>query len=282
LQKRLSSGFTFIAAYTNSKKITDPAIVQAGEFTSDPFHNNRPNYLGGRVGVVSGVGDNYQNPDCRKCDRALANDDVPQMFNFASTYEFPFGKGKAFLNQSRLLNGVIGGWQLSGTFNAESGVPIGVSGPCDAITCRPDLIGNAKAVPGGQNEADWINAAAFSPPFGTNQSFWANYDPTSPLAYQWGTAGAVLSTLRAPGFWNVDAALSKRFPVGENRYFQFRWEAFNALNHQNLGFPNSSYCLPPGANGETDLVHIAGCQFGRITNVQTDPRSMEFALKFVF
>jgi hypothetical protein len=180
------------------------------------------------------------------------------------------------------LNGAIGGWQLSGTFNAERGIPIQVSGPCDQITCRPDLIGNPKAVPGGQKEADWINAAAFAPPFGTNQNFWANYNPTSPLAYQWGTAGSVLSTLRAPGFWNLDAALSKRFPLGENRYFQVRWEAFNALNHQNLGYPNTSYCLPPGPGGETDLVHIAGCQFGRITNIQNDPRAMEFALKFVF
>ena len=283
LQKRFSRGFTFIAAYTNSKKITDPAVVQAGQFTLDPFHTTSPN---GRLSVISGAavsGEDYQNPDCRECDRAVAQDDIPQMFNFASTYEFPFGKGKPFLNQGRLLNGVIGGWQLSGTFNAESGVPISVSGPCDAITCRPDLIGNPKAVPGGQNEADWINPAAFSPPFGTeSQGMWTNYKPSSPLAYQWGTAGSMIPTLRAPGFWNVDAALSKRFPVGENRYFQFRWEAFNALNHQNLSYPNTGYCLPPGPGGETDLVHIAGCQFGRITNVQTDPRAMEFALKFVF
>jgi hypothetical protein len=44
--------------------------------------------------------------------------------------------------------------------------------------------------------------------------------------------------------------------------------------------------LPPlgllPASGETDLVHQASCQFGRTTNVQTDPRAMELALKFVF
>jgi acyl dehydratase len=280
LQKHLSSGFTFLAAYTNSKQIAWPAIIQAAEFSSDALHTDISRGLGGRYSLV-GIQE-YQNIDNRKGDRGLATDDIPQMFNFASTYELPFGKGKAFLNQGRLLNGAIGGWQLSGTFNAERGIPIQVSGPCDQITCRPDLIGNPKAVPGGQKEADWINAAAFAPPFGTNQNFWANYNPTSPLAYQWGTAGSVLSTLRAPGFWNLDAALSKRFPLGENRYFQVRWEAFNALNHQNLGYPNTSYCLPPGPGGETDLVHIAGCQFGRITNIQNDPRAMEFALKFVF
>jgi len=72
----------------------------------------------------------------------------------------------------------------------------------------------------------------------------------------------------------------KEFHLTEQRFFQFRWEMFNALNHQNLGLPNTSFCLPPGANGETDAVRQAGCSFGRITNVQTDPRSMQFALKF--
>lgn len=285
LQKRLSAGFTFIAAYTYSKKITSEKITQAGVQTSDPFHvslqSQTGNFLGGRTGI-SGTSSSYQNPDNRSLDRSLAVDDIPQMFNFASTYELPFGKGKSLLNQGGLLNGIAGGWQLSGTFNAESGVPVSISGPCDQITCRPDLIGNPRAVSGGQNAAHWINPAAFAPPFGTDQTFWSNYNPDSPLAYQWGTAGSVIPGLRSPGFWNLDASLSKRFPVGEKRYFQFRWEVFNALNHQNLGFPNTSFCLPPGPGGETDLVHQAGCQFGRITNVQTDPRAMEFALKFVF
>jgi len=57
---------------------------------------------------------------------------------------------------------------------------------------------------------------------------------------------------------------------------------FNALNHQNLANPNTGFCLPANPDGSTDLVHQAGCQFGRITNIQTDPRSMEFSVKFFF
>lgn len=287
LQKHLSSGFTFIAAYTYSKKISSEKVTQAGVENSDPFHvalaNSSGSFLGGRTAYgIAYYASSYQNPDNRNGDRALAVDDLPQMFNFSTVYELPVGKGKALLNRGAFLNGFLGGWELSGTFTAQTGVPIAVSGPCDQITCRPNLIGNPKAVPGGQGQSDWINPAAFSPPFGTDTSFWANYDPSSSLAYQWGTAGAVIPGLFSPGFWNLDAALNKRFSVGESRYFQLRWELFNALNHQNLGFPNTGYCLPPGADGETDLVHQAGCQFGRITNVQTDPRAMQFALKFVF
>jgi len=289
VQKRLSSGLTFIAAYTLSKKLESEWVFQAGQNADDPFHlgvedrNGGTSILGGRTGTTGFTAFSWQNPDDQKGGYGLAPDDIAQQFNFATVYDLPFGKSKPLLNQGRWLNGVFGGWQFSGTFNAESGIPITVSGPCDQITCRPNLIGNAKGVPGGQNENEWINAAAFSPPFGTeSQGMWTNYNPNSALAYQWGTAGSVIPHLFSPGFWNLDAALSKRFPVGESRYFQFQWQVFNAFNHQSLGYPNTSYCLPPGPDGETDLVHQAACQFGRITNVQTDPRSMEFVLKFVF
>ena len=86
--------------------------------------------------------------------------------------------------------------------------------------------------------------------------------------------------MRSPGFVNLDSSLSKQFHITEKTYFDFRWEAFNALNHQNLGLPNMNFCLPPTSSGGTDLVHQAGCQFGRITNIQTDPRSMQFGIKF--
>jgi len=54
------------------------------------------------------------------------------------------------------------------------------------------------------------------------------------------------------------------------------------LNHMNLGLPNTSFCLPPGPDGQTNAVQQAGCSFGRITNIQTDPRSMQFVLKFLW
>jgi hypothetical protein len=86
--------------------------------------------------------------------------------------------------------------------------------------------------------------------------------------------------MRSPDFWNLDASLEKEFHITEAKCFDFRWEVFNALNHQNLGSPDTGFCLPPLPDGTTDLVHQDGCQFGRITNIAADPRSMEFALKF--
>lgn len=295
VQKQTSNGLEFIVAYTISKQITSPFVAQPSRQTVDPIHYTKSGNLGGRAGELAfgagGIyGDFYQDRDNTKADRTISPYDIPQILNIASTYELPFGAGKPFLNRSGVLNGVLGGWKLTGNFNAQKGLPLGISGPCDNLQqeeaddlCRVNVVGN----PGfsgsrskAQQIADWINPAAFEPVFGSDQSFWANYNPTDPRAWLFATSGPFLPNFRSPGFWNLDASLGKDFHVTEHKYFEFRWDVFNALNHQNPGEPNTGFCLPPLPDGTVDLVHQAGCQFGRITNIQTDPRAMEFALKF--
>jgi hypothetical protein len=282
LNKRFSHGLNLNVAYTNSKSIVSADTGSMVADAIDPIHFARNGDVGGRTGASFGsaIGTAFQDPDNVKADRALAFNDIPQILNVSATYQLPFGAGRSILNRKGALNQLVGGWILTPNFHAEGGVALSISGPCDGITCRPDLVGNPKAVPGGQNENDWINAAAFLPPYGADQTFWANPNPTDPRYWQFGTAGTRLPGLRSPGFWNVDTSLAKQFHLSESKYFEFRWEMFNALNHQNLGMPNTGYCLPPNPDGSTDAVHQAGCQFGRITNIQTDPRAMEFALKF--
>ena len=280
LQKRYSNGLNFVVAYTYSKKITNAAVSQPFTIVTDPLHWARNGQIGGRGGALQGaLFGAFQNPDNRKEDRAVAADDMPQMLNIAAAYELPFGKGKPFI-KSGVGKHILGNWKLTGNFNAESGVPLGISCPSGQLTSRCNLIGDPQAVPGGRGINDWINPGAFEPNFGNDQSFWANYDPNDPRAYQFGTMGPRMGILRSPAFWNFDTSLTKDFHISEAHYFQFRWELYNALNHQNPGLPNTSWCLPPTADGGTDVVHQEGCTFGRITNIQTDPRAMQFALKF--
>lgn len=289
LQKRLSYGLTFLLSYTYSKKIYNASTEQLASQLFNTIAQSRNGIIGGRAGIISAVGGTgginggaYQDPDNRNLDRTIAYDDIPHMLNFVFTYELPVGKGRTWLNNGGVAAAILGGWRLAGNFNAESGVPLSISGPCNQLTCRPNLVGDPAAVPGGQNASDWINAAAFQPVFGNDPSFWANPNLNDPREWVFGTAGAYLPGLRSPGFINLDATLMKDFHFTEQRYLEFRWEAFNALNHMNLGYPNTNYCLPPGPNGETNLVQQAGCSFGRITNIQTDPRSLQFALKLYF
>jgi hypothetical protein len=294
VQKRLSNGFNFIAIYTISKEIDSCTEAQLASELFDPIHSGYGGNIGGRIGAeggaptsgVSGVfGTGCQNEDNRREDRTISIADIPQQVNIAGTYQLPVGPGKQFLNQKGVVGTLLGGWVLTGNFNAEEGSPLEVTGPCDALTCRPDLVGNP-SLPKGRSKAariqDWINPNAFLPPYGSDQTYWQNPSPTDPRYWQFGTAGLYLPGLHGPGFWNLDTSLSKQFHFSEERYLQFRWEVYNTLNHQNLGLPNTNFCLSPGASGQTDTVHQAGCSFGLISNIQTDPRAMEFSLKFVY
>lgn len=123
---------------------------------------------------------------------------------------------------------------------------------------------------------------AFEPSFGSDQNFWANYSPADPRAWRFGTMGPRLANFCAQGFWNVDVVLTKQARISESKFFQLHWETLDTFDCQNLGLglPNTNFCFRANPDGSTDLVHQAGCQFGRITNIQSSPRSMEFVVMF--
>ncbi len=161
------------------------------------------------------------------------------------------------------------------------------------MTCRVNLIGDPNAGRSGKTryelEQQYLNPGAFEAVFGSDPAIIALATTGTPTQkdpydefWRFGTAGLRLGNARSPGFSNVNASIGKDFIVSESKRFEFRANAFNALNHQNLGTPNTNWCLGPNGDGSTDAVHQFGCQFGRITTVQTDPRAWQFSLKFVF
>lgn len=296
-QKRYSMGLDFILAYTFQKTITS---ANTGSLLGNTA---TPTTLGRNVGRISFVpgassggtpdrsgGAAAENPDNRVGYRSLAPDDIPHILNIAASYELPFGKGKQFLNGGGWGDKILGGWKLTQNWNAQSGVPLLITAPCNGVSCRPDLIADPSRGRGSktrqQLENQWFDPTAFQAPFGSDPAtiaaITAGTADFNSLDAWWhfGTIGTRNPSTRAPGFWNVDTSLAKDFHFTETRSLQFRWDLFNALNHQNLGIPNNNWCLPPNPDGSTDAIHIFGCQFGKITNVQTDPRSMQFGLKF--
>ena len=82
----------------------------------------------------------------------------------------------------------------------------------------------------------------------------------------WGNCG--IGVARAPGYQNIDAVLAKQFRAGGERYFEFRLEAFNMLNHPSFGPPARDINAPN--------------TFGQITSTVSTERTVELVFKFFF
>jgi hypothetical protein len=84
--------------------------------------------------------------------------------------------------------------------------------------------------------------------------------------------------LRAPGAINFDMSISRMFPIHERLQAEFRFDAFNVLNHWNPAAPSAG--SPTGTTGSQNLGFITSAALSGIIPVQTDPRVLQFAVKF--
>jgi hypothetical protein len=83
------------------------------------------------------------------------------------------------------------------------------------------------------------------------------------------------NAFRGPGAWNVDASLSKTFPIHEQVNLEFRAEGFDILNHHNL------YIL--AVNNDVGNGNTIQAQKGGVAGGANDERRFgQFALKLNF
>jgi hypothetical protein len=168
------------------------------------------------------------------------------------------GKGKPLLNNDGWSGRLLGGWQVNSIVTLQTGTPFEVNA-ADVSNTGPSHDSRANCIgdPFLGTSTDprngvWLNANAFSvPDLGT-----------------FGNCGA--RSFHGPGVQNVDLSLFKIFPVTESMKVEFRAESFNLFNHANFTNPSAFYS--PFSLGS----------FGRSFNTVTDPRELQFALKFYF
>src|SRR5271155_5088805 len=89
---------------------------------------------------------------------ANSNFDIPIAFKGYASYELPFGRGKAYLNNGRVLDEIVGGWRLAGTFIAQSGNPFTVvmnNNQNQTITGCGTNVGNTASGGDVNNGCNW-------------------------------------------------------------------------------------------------------------------------------
>jgi hypothetical protein len=230
--------------------------------------------------------------------RASSNFDQRQVFNIGYVYDLPLFK------KAGLTHKILGGWQWSGITIVQTGTPFSIynagggsvpgdnagvgSGVATSGSSWPDIIGNPHSgIPhtlAGNNFG----------PFYFNPSVFV-----APQGLTFGDSGR--NILTNPTRTNFDMALLKHFAITENKYFEFRAEAFNVFNHteyswlggdagsaannQGLGTASSSIGCYGGANnnaGDSSCIFPgSGVAFGQAAAAHL-PRILQFALKFIF
>lgn len=199
-------------------------------------------------------------------------------------YELPFGHNERFLgNAPRVVDEVVGGWQVSPIINISSGLPFtlgmnncgssvgGTSAPCYPNGKSSSLHTSAGKFDAGNHRNSFyksVTGGGSLCPGGSAGGF------SCPALDQIGTSGR--NNAWGPGLWNVDAALQKNFPIHENLFAQFRVDFFNLFNHINPGNPNTG-------NVDSDG-YITNGQPGNAEGQpgQASPRQLQFSARIQF
>jgi hypothetical protein len=99
---------------------------------------------------------------------------------------------------------------------------------------------------------------------------------TSLADQDFGNSG--VGIVRGPGQHNVDMAVERIFPVNETNSFRLRAEFFNLTNTPQFANPNTNL----GYTDPTLLNPTASASFGIISSTTTNPRIIQFAMKYQF
>jgi carboxypeptidase family protein len=244
VRRRAAQGLEFLASYTLSKAMSDNI-----------------GYYGGGWGSASIQGFYYMDgatEETRKRDYGPSYFDARHAVTLSGYYDLPWGKGRTKGNDwTGMKSFLLAGWTIDSAFQAHTGFPITVVDSRDNSLRatrsfqRPNLVGNPR--PANQDMNHWIDYGAFQ--------------QAAP-----GTFGnSPVGVIRGPGYWNWDLGISKVFHLDSRRYFTFRAEAFNVLNHPN--FWMVQHAGPDFADPTT---------FGTLNSTVGNQRIVEFAIKLNF
>jgi hypothetical protein len=222
VEKRLNHGLSIIGNYSFSK------LIEA-----DTYLNDTSVYLNRRISPF----------------------DHTHHFVVATTYDLPFGKGRTFNTNSRLLDTLFGGIKVNGIYTYQTGAPLFFSSDLvlnPGQTLNNITINNRQTTPG----TPALNTAAF------------NTVSTQQFQYHLRTLPQTISSVRQDGINNLDASILKDIHFTESTYFQLRFETFNTVNHATFAAPAVS--------------SATSSSFGVISAQGNTPRQVQIGGRIVF
>jgi len=246
VEKKFSNGLQFTANYTRSKIIDEGAL--------------------GSIAFTGGV----TNPFNIRFDRGISDLNAPDVLSVNWVYQTPGLKG-----MNPVARGVLGSWQLSGIWHAQSGLPFSVNGDQPVDPNAPNYgFNNSSGSLVGSDRADRVAGQSLSQHSGS-KSHWLNqyfnlaaFVPNALNTF--GNSGR--NTMTGPGVNTFDIGIGKNVPFKERYNVQFRWEMFNAFNHAMFGLPGR----------DPFFTNAQGYGMITSTNQFYPARVMQAALKFTF
>lgn len=217
-----------------------------------------------------------RDPYNMRANYGVLNFDHTHIFNAAYVITLP-----SPVHTSKVLGGITNGWQLSGITQLQSGAPIQGNTDGTLNVQWPGNFSNQRYL--GSNAAylmpkvicdprkdladgQYFNPACFAPPSGG-----ANGDIIWPY-------------IKGPKFFNSDLAIYKNFRVTESQKVQFRFSAFNFLNHPLDDFSaggNADINLNFNNNGTLSQTNLNKTTNG-FAQFSTGRRVVEFTVKYMF
>lgn len=259
VQRRLEHGLQFMGGYTFGK-ITDAGVIDVANLSA----------------VGTGTSASPQNPYNPAADHSVDTIDVTHRATISALYDLPFGRGQRLLSNTH-ADRFFSGWQYNAIVTIESGRPIGVGGANNQLAGRPNLNPDVSVAVQHQSRSvlyrtgrlEWFNPNAF----------------VNPPDYTFGDVPRLFGNLRGPGTANFDMSVFKTTRLSERLSFEFRLEAYNALNHPNLPMPGTSFSA--GAPADPGNPYAEGglntnSTFGQITSGAVTTRNVQLAGKISF
>ncbi len=230
VQQRLARGLTFNVNYTWSKAL----------------------------GTINGFRSAYIG------EKNLSTTDIPHVWNAFYAYDLPFGRGRQFNPENKVLSYIVSGWQVSGITRYASGTPLGpFTANCNvqgAGTCwasyNPNFTGSVR-INGGWGHGDVVANAYID-----KNAF------INPAAFTYGNTPATGAYgLRNPHFANQDLSISRNFQVREGWKLLFGADTFNLLNSVRFGGISTN---------------INAANFGKVSSQVNLPRVVQFRLRLEY